>query len=308
MLLRPAPLERLLSVLDGYDRLVLLGDTVELHSSRAAASRALDAAAPILRAIGARLGREREVVVVAGNHDRALVDGWTRGRLSELTPATAIALDATPQLARVAALLAPARVRASYPGLWLSEHVWATHGHYLDPHLLPVGAYGVARPAVRRKRYVPASIGDYERATGPRAGGPGHLLRRPLLALLQPPLAPLTAALLDRQMRNQALPALAHVVRRLRLDAGWVLFGHVHRLGPLPGDDPAGWAAPGGSPRFLNTGSWMYEPLLVAGAAPTNPYWPGGAITFEDGGEPSAICLLEGLSAAELRQQAEPQL
>ncbi|MGO9900944.1 MAG: metallophosphoesterase [Solirubrobacteraceae bacterium] len=302
VVLQEAPLERLLSVLDGYDRLVLLGDTLELRASPAHVSRALDAAAPVLRAIGARLGREREVVIVAGNHDRALVEGWTRGRRDELTPATAVPLDATPLLACIASLLAPAHVRTSYPGVWLSERIWATHGHYLDPHLLPVGAYGVARRAVRRRQFEPASIGDYERATGPRAGGTGHALRRPFLALAQPLLAPLTATLLDRQMRSQALPALAHVLRRLHLDADWVLFGHVHRLGPLRGEDPAAWAAPGGSPRLVNSGSWMYEPLLVGRAAPPHPYWPGGAITLQDGGEPCAICLLEELSASQLRE------
>ena len=29
----------------------------------------------------------------------------------------------------------PARVRFAYPGLWLREDVYATHGHYLDCHL-----------------------------------------------------------------------------------------------------------------------------------------------------------------------------
>ena len=84
-------------------------------------------------------------MIVAGNHDRALVDRWVRERTGELDLATSVPLDATPALRRVASLLAPAQVRASYPGVWLSDRVWATHGHYLDPHLMPVGAYGVAR-------------------------------------------------------------------------------------------------------------------------------------------------------------------
>ena len=261
----------------------------------------MQAAEPILRAIGARLGREREVVIVAGNHDRPLVDSWVRGENCELTPAMDVPLHATPALARIAALLAPARVRAGYPGVWLSERIWATHGHYLDPHLLPVGAYGVARAAVRRARFEPASTRDYERLTGPRAGELGHTLRRPALSLVRPRIAPLTATLLDRQMRSQALPALAHVVRRLGLDADWVLFGHVHRAGPLPRDRLGCWVPAAGSPRFVNAGSWIYEPLLVAGATPPHPYWPGGAIALRDGGEPTAICLLEDLPVSALR-------
>ena len=76
----PAPLERLLDALAGYDRLVLLGDIVELHGRSAAVERALATAAPILRAIGDRLGREREVVIVPGNHDLNLVRRWALQR------------------------------------------------------------------------------------------------------------------------------------------------------------------------------------------------------------------------------------
>ncbi len=301
VLLRPEPLERLLSALESYDRLVLLGDLVELHVPPPLAAQSIDRAAPILRAIGARLGRQREVVIVAGNHDRALVDPWVRSRASELDIAMPVPLDATPALARVASLLAPAQVRASYPGVWLSDRVLATHGHYLDPHLLPVGAYGIARPEVRRRHWLPASTRGYERATRPPAGSTGHALRKPLLALLGPYHAPLIATLLDRQMRSQALPAMAHVVRRLRVDADWVLFGHVHRLGPLHGDDPARWVSTAGSPRFANTGSWVYEPLLMEGIVPPHPYWPGGAISVDGDGEPRAICLLEELPRDALR-------
>ncbi len=301
VVLRPEPLERLLEALEGYDRLVLLGDLAELHLPPPQGSQSLDGAAPILRAFGARLGPRREVVIVAGNHDRALVDPWVRERTGELDLAMSVPLDATPALRRVASLLAPAQVRASYPGVWLSDRVWATHGHYLDPHLMPVGAYGVARAVVRRRHYERASVRDYERATGPQAGSTGHALRKPFLALLRPSLAPQVAALLDRQMRSQALPALAHVVRRLGVDADWVLFGHVHRLGPLRSDHPGAWIESPGSPRFANTGSWVYERLLLEGIAPPHPYWPGGAIALDDDGEPRAICLLDDLRRDVLR-------
>ena len=39
-----------------------------------------------------------------------------------------------------------------------------------------------------------------------------------------------------------------------------MLFGHVHRLGPLVGDVERRWCGPRGRPRLLNTGSWVYEP------------------------------------------------
>jgi hypothetical protein len=108
--------------------------------------------------------------------------------------------------------------------------------------------------------------------------------------------APLTSRLLGLQMRRAAIPALARVVHRLGVDAEWVVFGHVHRCGPLPADDARHWSGPGGRPRVANTGSWVYEPLLLHGARPPHPYWPGGAIVLEDGGDPRAVGLLDDVS------------
>jgi len=101
-------------------------------------------------------------------------------------------------------------------------------------------------------------------------------------------------------MRRASIPALGRVVHRLGVDAEIVVFGHVHRLGPLAADDPAQWRGPGGRPRILNTGSWSYEPVLVHRAQPPHPYWPGGAVLLEPGLEPRAIGLLDDLSADEL--------
>ena len=54
VLTHPEPLRRLLLAIDGVDRLVLLGDTVELLEGRP--QQAMSIAEPILRAIGHRLG------------------------------------------------------------------------------------------------------------------------------------------------------------------------------------------------------------------------------------------------------------
>ena len=99
-------------------------------------------------------------------------------------------------------------------------------------------------------------------------------------------------------MRRASIPALARVVHRLGVDADWVIFGHVHRLGPLEGDSARRWTGPAERPRILNTGSWVYEPLLVHRATPPHPYWPGGAVLLEPGAEPRALGLLEGVEAA----------
>jgi hypothetical protein len=118
--------------------------------------------------------------------------------------------------------------------------------------------------------------------------------------LLTHRVAPLSAMLLGAQMRRASIPALARVVHRLQLDPEWVIFGHVHRCGPLSADDPRRWRGPHGRPRIANTGCWVYEPLLVHRAAPPHPYWPGGAILIEEGREPQPIGLLHHLDAEQL--------
>ena len=72
-------------------------------------------------------------------------------------------LDASRLLARLASWLAPARVRVHYPGVWLTERVWASHGHYLDRHLMPESAYGIARGLLGRLPRDGATPDDYER-------------------------------------------------------------------------------------------------------------------------------------------------
>lgn len=319
VLTQPEPLHGLLEALGGVERLVLLGDIIELLERRAEA--AMDEAEPILRRIGATLGADREVIFVPGNHDRALVAAWIRAVGAGLAPDSAVPLQATPALARVTSWLAPARVRVHYPGVWLAPGVWATHGHYLDRHLLPESAFGVTRGLIGRVPRPGAAPLDYERAGGPSltrleariikalprpladvAEDLAELIRASTMPLaprrlLHPAMARLTSSLLGAQMRMASLPALSHVVGRLGIDADWVLFGHVHRLGPLPGDVETRWRGAQGRPRLLNTGSWVYEPLLVHNASAPHPYWPGGAVILDDERPPLAVGLLDAVPA-----------
>ena len=318
VLTKPEPLSRLLAALDSIQRLVLLGDIVELAQGRP--QLAMADARPVLQEVGRRLGADSEVTIVPGNHDVRLVRNWVRARGAALSRADAVPLDASSELTELASWLAPARVTASYPGAWLADGVWATHGHYLDRHLLPESAFGIARGLLGRLPRSGASPIDYEHARRPSLARTARWLPRPLAALLDDlaelvrastmpraprlllhrRLAPLTSALLGLQMSRASIPALARVVHRLEIDADWVLFGHVHRLGPLPIDRPLQWQGPGGRPRIANTGSWVYEPLLVHRAAPPHPYWPGGAVLLERGSEPRAVGLLDELDARSL--------
>ena len=146
VLRRPEPRERLLAAIETVDRLVLLGDTLELGSWTARSPDPI--ASELLSDIGARLGGERSVVVVPGNHDARLVRDWALARGRALGIADPVDPATTPALAALTAWLAPARVSVSYPGAWLDDRVWATHGHYLDRHLIPESAFGWRRSAL----------------------------------------------------------------------------------------------------------------------------------------------------------------
>jgi predicted phosphodiesterase len=173
VLRRPAALGALCERLEGVERLVLLGDVLELRHGPA--HRALDDAAPVLRAIGEALG-DAEVVLVPGNHDHPLGAPWLEARAQD-GPAPPLALaeragpGASAATLRIAELLGPASLDVAYPGVWLRDDVYATHGHYLDVHLtIPTFerlAIGVTGRVVRRPPADIASVEDYESALAP---------------------------------------------------------------------------------------------------------------------------------------------
>jgi len=334
VLRRPRALAALAAQVAEVDRLVLLGDTVELLEGRP--RRALESARTPLRALGGALGSGGEVLVVPGNHDHALVRPYLRQRRAagrRLGVATRIPVASSPGLEALAGFLRGgrgargARVRVQYPGAWLERGVYATHGHYVDRHLLPrrgVLARGPLSPLPERG----ARADDYERTGGPSLDALGAAvsvelpdavagaldvasgaLRRATLAatpaaakvMRTDALAPFTAGALGLQFRRAGLPAMAAVARALGIRSEHLLFGHLHRAGPLFDDDPADWRPDPRGPALHNSGSWVYEPLLLSGARPPHPYWPGGAVLLEgDGGPPRTLTLLDGLAPADL--------
>lgn len=321
VLRRPAALEALQAAVAGVDRLVLLGDTVELLEGRP--RRALERAHQPLRVLGETLGREGEIIIVPGNHDHVLVRPFLRARRAAQRPlgiATRVPARSSPGLQALVATLRPARVRVQYPGTWLGPGIYATHGHYLDRQLFP-GARGLVAKgpfAVLPERGVGAD--EYERSGGPSLDGLGSVvsqdlpeavtdsidraagaLRRATVAaapmaaqlLRGQGLAPLTAGVLGLQFRRAGLPAMSAVALSLGIRARHLLFGHLHRMGPLSGDDLSEWRPEDRGPRLHNSGSWVFEPLLLAGAQPPHPYWPGGAVLLEPGAEPQTLSLLD---------------
>jgi hypothetical protein len=178
LLRRPELRAPLLEVLRDVDRLVLLGDLLELrHGPRHAA---LAVARPFFEDLG-RAFAGREIVAVAGNHDHALIETWLEHR-SELPAPPPLGveqrIDSTPthpaassMMALLAEWSAPARLTVAYPGLWVRPDVYATHGHYLDCHLtiptlerLGIGAMG---RIMRRPTRAFGRPDDYEAVTVP---------------------------------------------------------------------------------------------------------------------------------------------
>jgi hypothetical protein len=293
---RPPVLARLLAQLAGFDRLVILGDLIELGEGRPDAE-VLEIAAPVLSAIGTALGARvsppdgAEIIVLPGNHDRQMIGPWIEACGEDLTLEGEVPADVTPVLAGVVGLLSGggARVSVRYPGVALSQRVFLHHGHYLDRVLQPEGPYGF-----RQRPAHPRAV-QYEWGRIPQEKP--TMVKWVQRRLLRPSFAQLTTALLNWQMRRHSLPALARVCGALEISADYVVFGHVHRLGPLPGDRLREWdypLRPGAAPtRFVNTGSWVEEELLIGDRRPPHPYWPGGAVIVEADGIPHPVALID---------------
>ena len=170
---RPGALDRLVGALEGADRVVVLGDLLELRERPVAAL--LDAVRPFFERLGEALG-ERRITVVPGNHDHALAEPWlARRRLlgepvgpEQEWPVRPEKGDGPAGL--IASWLPRCEVSLAYPGLTLAPGVYATHGHYLDllltvPRLESIAASAMARLTGRGDRA--ASTADFEAVLAP---------------------------------------------------------------------------------------------------------------------------------------------
>ena len=135
---RPEVRAALFAQLAAGDRLVLLGDFLELREAPQRDAPAI--AADFLREASRALGSGGEIVLLGGNHDHGLVAGWAEARLQTEAPGF-MALEhriepreAGPLPEALAELARPTPLRLAYPGIWLRDDVYAIHGHYLDLH------------------------------------------------------------------------------------------------------------------------------------------------------------------------------
>jgi metallophosphoesterase superfamily enzyme len=116
-------------------------------------------------------------------------------------------------------------------------------------------------------------------------------------------LGPVDRDLSGASLRRGGLRGIREVLRRLGVDAAHVIFGHTHRSGPWPVDDPGEWTTPAGT-RIHNTGSWVYQPHFLSEEPNASPYWPGTAVVVDDGGPPRLIRLLGDRDHVDLRLPA----
>jgi hypothetical protein len=175
LLRRPELREPLIEAARGVDRVVILGDGIELRDGPQ--RDAVAVAGPLYEELGRALGADGELLMLGGNHDHGLVAGWIDGRLL-IEPSGFLSLeqrieprDAGPLAAALAERAAPARVQVAYPGVWLREDVYAIHGHYSDLHTtVPTFERLAAGAMARWVAKLPdghAAPDDYEAALAP---------------------------------------------------------------------------------------------------------------------------------------------
>ena len=162
----------LLDEIRSADRLVLLGDALELRDLPLA--RVLGLIQPFFEELGGAMAGRR-IVLVPGNHDHRLAEPL----LEEVALSdTGLglehrALPATGPASQIAAWLGEAELSIAYPGAWLRDDVYATHGHYMDCHMSLPRLECIAAAALMRsggRPPAPATPADYERVLRPIYG------------------------------------------------------------------------------------------------------------------------------------------
>jgi calcineurin-like phosphoesterase family protein len=314
----------------GADRLVLLGDVIELRNLPVGPS--LARSRPFFEELGEALG-EAEVTLVPGNHDHRLAEPL----LDELSiagdPTLGLEHHHAPSSGPAAMIdewLGGARLEIAYPGVWLRDDVYATHGHYMDAHLsLPRAecvaaammirlsgplpnratpddyervlrplygfAYGLAQVmAIRRRRN-----GPFERAWEVLAGERDELRLKARAARAGFPLAIRGLnGLLRSQFEPDVTPAAifrsgvdAAIETAVRLGVDDVHVINGHTHRGGPLPSEPEWLLPRGG-RLHNTGSWVFSSAFHQPGTPPNSYWPGAVTWLEDEEPPRRVQLL----------------
>ncbi|HEU4945089.1 MAG TPA: metallophosphoesterase [Solirubrobacterales bacterium] len=337
----PAIRDVLLAEVASADRLVLLGDVLELRDFPL--PRVLEATRSFFEELG-RAMSGRRIVLVPGNHDHWLAEPL----LEEVALGDGTlglehrALPASMPLSRIASWLGDAELSVAYPGAWLRDDVYATHGHYMDCHMTLPRLECVAAAAVMRRAGRPpeqATAGDYERilrpiyglAFGLAEGGLGNGANRPSerawhavsgrrnggrIATAAHKAAigaglPAGVWLLNRLLRTSFDPDVsAAAITRDGIAAATEMARRLRldAAHTITGHTHRAGPEDGdaewlvpGGGRLHNAGSWVYADAFHHPGAPPGPYWPGTVTWLGDDGPPRRTRLLLDFSREELR-------
>lgn len=339
-LLRDGEIRRvLLEQLTTAERLVLLGDVLELRELPLVT--VLAHAQSFFEELGEAMAG-KPVLLVPGNHDHRIAEPLLERRALAGEP---LGLEQHAEPAgepaeRIATWLGGAKLEIAYPGIWLRDDVYATHGHYMDCHMsLPRAECIAAAATMRTLRPLPAQPipSDYEHVLHPiygftyglaqggsvwgrtrpserawrslsRNGNRGRIRRAALRAAV-----PATVWTVNRLLRtsfdadispasitHSGVAAATEMSARLSLEGVHVITGHTHRAGPEESDEA--WELPGEG-RLHNTGSWVFSSAFHRPGTPPGPYWPGTITWLEDEGPPTRTDLLLDRTRDELREK-----
>jgi predicted phosphodiesterase len=334
--LRHAPIRRILfEGLQAADEIVLLGDVLELREQPL--PDVLEVALPFFEELGEALPG-KTITLLAGNHDHRLIAEWLEERRLDGEP-LGLVQRTRPHASRPLALIADRLPRnelvLAYPGIWIREGTYATHGHYLDAHMSIPRLEAIAVAATARATGglpdPPRTPDDYEAAMTPLyafayALAQGSSRARRVLGMdvsrnvwkrIDNP-----RGLRDRATRDVAIPSAVWALNSAGLgpfearitgtklrDSGLAAMEALiaalqidakevvfgHTHRPGPLPGDTGWDR-----RLINTGSWLYEPNLLGTTAGDSPYWPGTVLYIEDDEPAELRNLLSGASHDDL--------
>jgi hypothetical protein len=341
----PAFQDRLFEQVQKVEQVVLLGDVVETREQPMVS--AIAETRTFFKRLG-KAGAGKRIVLVAGNHDHYLVKDWVDELRASTRNGGALALEqfANPDSGPIAEIASTLKrsgadeVVVAYPGLWLSDTVYATHGHYLDLHLTVPSferlGIGVVQRVIGGQPAGPLTPDDYERILGPLYS----LLHELAEGRAQPPAAAVNPS--DRVLRaisregggaqrlrglllgGVALPAAVGVLNRLGLgrfradlsldeiSRASLVAMHIAvlRLGIEASHVIFGHTHRRGP--LPGDGGWEANGVqlhntgswvwspTLAGARQGGPHWPGTIALIDDDGTPNLTHLLDELRRDEI--------
>src|SRR3954470_1494372 len=334
----PAIRRVLFDEISGADRLVLLGDVVELRNLPLGPS--LERSRPFFEELGEVLG-EVEGTPGPGNHDPRLAEPLLDQLSISGDPTLNLEHRYSPApgpLETIDEWLGPARLQAAYPGIWLRDDVYATHGHYIDVHLSLPRAECLAAATMMRFLGEPpqaATPNDYERVLRPlygfayglaqvlpvrrRRNGPGERaweilageeVARTVRARAARAGFPLAIRGLNKLLRSGFDPDVSPaaifrsglegaIETAVRLGIDDIHVITGHTHRGGPLPTEPEWALPRGG-HLHNTGSWVFATAFHHPGHPPSPYWPGTVTWIEDDQPPRRVQLLLDRPHAEL--------